>query len=588
MENKRLNDLRKVLALKKVTALIIPTTDPHQSEYIADYWKCREWLTGFSGSAGVAIVTQNKAQLWTDSRYFIQAEKELIEPFKLHKQLTKQPEYFDWLYKHLKSGDSIGYDAQLFPTATIEFYSNKFKTKKIEFINIDDVFNTIWENRPELVKNAIYEHEVKYCGLSTCGKINDLYAKLDNIGATNFIATKLDDIAWLLNIRGSDIAYNPLATAYFLISDKVLKLFIHKQMLTPQLETILINDGFELFNYEDITKELARIKPGSKVATEKASTNQALINALPVTCELIDKANLISYPKAIKNKIEIKNYRNAQLRDSLAMCGFLHWLENNFDKSKIDEISAADKLAEFRKAQDLFMGLSFGTISAFGKNGALPHYSVNDETNCQLDDSNLYLVDSGGQYLDGTTDITRTICLGIPSNKQKTDFTLVLKGHIKLANAIFPKGTKGYQLDTLTREALWEQGKDFGHGAGHGIGYFSNVHEGPQGFSKEANGPAGTPLAPGMLTTNEPGYYLEGEYGIRIENVLLCAEYNEHFLCFETINFCPIDTGLIDTNLLDESELEWINTYHKKTYTLLAPKLTEELKNWLKEKTKGI
>jgi len=592
MQHNSLSKIRAEMKNLGLEALIIPSTDPHKSEYITDYWKCREWLTGFTGSAGTAIITNEHAGLWTDSRYFIQAEKELIKPFELHKQLTKQPEYIEWLVQNLSYDQTLGYNGSLFSVSEVNFIESKLSVKQIKLVDIGDIFDEIWMDRPAQPTNTIIEHDIKYAGKTRIEKLNALYEQIKGIGATNLLISKLDDIAWLLNIRGSDIQYNPVVSSYFMIKDKQFHFFIDKNKITDDLYQTLSNDKITIHAYMDINIELESIKNYSQIIIEKNALNNSLYNCIPTECETINVPDLIAQIKTIKNNTEIENYKKAQLRDGIAVCEFLQWLEDNYNVEDITELSAAEKLESFRSAKENFMGLSFGSISAFGANAALPHYSATSESDTILADNNLYLIDSGGQYLDGTTDITRTICLGQPSPQQIEDFTLVLKGHIKLASAIFPKGTKGYQLDTLTREALWTKEKNYGHGAGHGIGFFLNVHEGPQGFSPEANGPAGKPLAPGMLTTNEPGFYLEGEYGIRIENILLCTNYSTNnigeFLKFKTISYCPIDTDLINIDLLTQEELNWLNNYHKETYEKLEPFADSELKKWLKIKTKSI
>lgn len=592
MQNNTLSAIRAEMENLGVSAIIIPSTDPHKSEYISNYWKCREWLTGFTGSAGTAVVTKKHAGLWTDSRYFIQAEKELIKPFELHKQLSKQPEYIQWLHENLSNNQTLGYNGNLFSVNEIEFIDKKLNSKQIKLIDVGDIFEKIWKERPKQPTNQIIEHDLKYAGKTRIDKIHELNKQIKSYGASNVLISKLDDIAWLLNIRGNDIKYNPVVSSYFLIKDDINYLFIDKNKIPDKVYQSLNNDNVLVYDYKQLNEELRNIDNKTRVLVEKSALNNTIFSFIPDSCEVIDAPDIIASAKTIKNKTEIENYKKAQLRDGIAMCEFLQWLEDNYKKETISELSAAAKLESFRSSKNNFMGLSFGSISAYGENAALPHYSASKESDAIISDENLYLIDSGGQYLDGTTDITRTICLGNPSAKQKEDYTLVLKGHIKLASAIFPKGTKGYQLDTLTREALWENGKNYGHGAGHGIGFFLNVHEGPQGFSPEANGPAKTPLMPGMLTTNEPGFYLEGEYGIRIENILLCATNNassfDDFLKFETISYCPIDTNLINKELLSLEERNWVNKYHKETYEKLEPLAADGLKKWLKIKTKSI
>ncbi len=575
------------MSIKKIDALLIPTTDPHQSEYIPDYWKIRAWLTGFTGSAGTAVITKNHAGLWTDSRYFVQAEKELTAPFILHKLKTRSPEYLDWLTDNLQSGDSIGIDTQLFSVAEFENLSNTLNNSLIKIIPIGDIFNKLWKERPQLTNNTIFLHDPVYAGSSRIEKIKKVQDFLTTKKASLFILSALDEIAWLLNIRGTDIDFNPVVSSYCIITLQNVTLFINEAKLSPVIKETLNNDGIAVKEYHAISEALSQLNSKFSVICDKTTLNYALYSEIPANVEVIDEKSIISYLKACKNTVEITNYYNAQIRDGVAMCKFLYWLENSSCKNRIiTELDAAKKVEEYRKEQHNYVGPSFNPISAYQENAALPHYSANEKNNQQLKAHGIYLIDSGGQYLDGTTDITRTISMGNATEAEKLHFTLVLKGHIRLATVKFPVGTKGFHLDTLARLDLWNQGLDFGHGTGHGIGYFLNVHEGPQGFSQSSIGNGNSIIEPGMFITNEPGLYLEGSYGIRIENVMVCKkDASTGFLYFDTVTYCPIDKQLINRKLLSPIECEWLNSYHNQVYKLLNNHLPVEIKEWLKDKT---
>lgn len=588
--NNNLNKLREIVKEQKIQALIVPTADPHQSEYIPAYWQTRAWISGFLGSAGTVVITQSQAGLWTDSRYFIQAEKQLFSDFTLHKQ-TPSPKthYINWLAENLQSGDCVGYDALLFSVEMVESFSKKLEKKGIKMKDVGDLFGKLWNDRPPMPKQMIFEHPKKYAGKSSDKKIKFL---LEKIGNKSLLVTKLDDIAWLLNVRGSDITYNPVFLAYFFISNSKKVIFIDPQKVPKNIQEKWQNEAIEIQPYDEIVTFLKQHSKNEHLILEKTATNFSLYKALHPTCKITELKNIVAEMKAIKNKIEIANYKQTQIKDNVALCYFFKWLEENYKKERITELSAVQKLEYFRAQHPYFKGISFETISAFGINSALPHYAPTKQNNLLIDDTDLYLIDSGAQYLDGTTDITRTITLGNPTAEQIKNFTLVLKGHISLATAIFPEGTKGYQLDILARQYLWQDAKNFGHGTGHGVGFFLNVHEGPQGIAPDLRETSKSPIQAGMLITNEPGFYDEGNYGIRIENTLLCVPYESskfgNFLAFETISHFPIDLKLIDKNLLSQDEKKWLNAYHQKTYELLSPNLSKDLNEWLEQKIKKI
>ncbi len=593
MENNSLIQVRNLLKERGLQALIIPISDPHKSEYIADCWKTIQWISGFTGSAGMVVITHDKAILSTDSRYFIQAEKQLNKSFVLQKQTSADPySYLTWINNNMQKNAVVGFDGELFSVGEIQHYNNVLSVNNISLKDCGGFFYKAWQNRPNMPTNPIIEHELNYCGQTRKQKIQLIKDEMKREGATNLLITKLDDIAWLLNIRGNDIDYNPVVLAYLLISAEKNILFINSDKIDKQLLQTLNNDNISIQPYESVADVLSQITKGSNILLEQSSVNFKLFNSISSDCQKINKTNIIAKHKAIKNKVEISNYYNAQIKDGIALCSFLQWLEQNFDKEEVTELSASAKLEVFRSSQKGFKGISFGSISAFGANSALPHYSPTNESDTPIDGSNLYLIDSGGQYLDGTTDITRTICLGEPSKEQIEDFTLVLKGHISLATATFPQGTTGHQLDLLARQFLWQKGKDYGHGTGHGVGFFLNVHEGPQGISANLRETAVYPIQAGMLISNEPGFYIEGKYGIRIENIILCKQKQTtefgNFLQFETVSYCPIELSLIDKQMLSDKEISWLNAYHKRTYELLSPYANDSLKTWLQEKTRSI
>jgi len=580
--------IKDILKKKNIDALIIPTSDPHKSEYIPDYWKIRSFVTGFTGSAGTAVITLQHAGMWTDARYFIQAEKQLIKPFVLHKLKTRQPEYITWLTENLNQGQIVGIDTNLFSTSEYNFFEKELSKKQISLINTGDLFEELWTDRPALSTDKIFIHDEKFTGFSCVEKIETIQTHLSETNTECIIISALDDIAWILNLRGSEIDYNPVFTAFLTVSKTDTNLFVDNKKLTCEIIDKLKNDKVTVNEYSDISLYFKKSEFKS-IEIDSYSLNYAVASSIPASCEIKQNSSFTAQLKAIKTDKEIAHYKNAQIRDGVAMCNFLCWLQNTVKTEMITELDAAKKSAEFRKQQNNFAGLSFEPISAYMENAALPHYSPDKENPVFLEPFGMYLIDSGAQYFDGTTDITRTVALGKVTQEQKTDFTLVLKGHIRLATAKFPYGTKGFHLDTLARFDLWQNGKEFGHGTGHGIGYFLNVHEGPQGFSQLHQGTASAVIEPGMLITNEPGIYIEGKHGIRIENVLACVKNSKTgFLEFETVTYCPIDIDLIDVDILTTAERDWINKYHAKVYELISPHVDGDVLHWLVSKTQEI
>jgi Xaa-Pro aminopeptidase len=571
----------------KLDAIIIPTADPHQSEYIPHFWKIREWLTGFTGSAGTAVITKHHAGLWTDSRYFIQAENQLITPFELHKLKTRTPEYINWLNQELTPGAQIGINPWLFSASQVNYFKEQLATKNITIQLVPNLIETLWNERPTLIANKIFVHKIVYAGETVFEKLETVKKHLIEKNATHMLIAALDEIAWLFNIRGSDIEYNPVATAYCLVTHTQPIIYIDSTKIDDAVRTYFNDSQIVVKSYDSILDDLKNLNKKQCLICDSSNLNAALFNEIPNHCTIIDEQGITGKLKAIKNQTEIENYRSTQERDGVAMCNFLHWLENQITENKqLTEWDAAIKVEAFRNEQEHYYGPSFAPISAYQQNAALPHYSVSRTNHATLKPEGLYLIDSGGQYFDGTTDITRTIAMGKVTEEQITDYTLVLKGHIRLAMAKFPEGTKGFHLDTLSRLDLWQHGKDFGHGTGHGIGFFLNVHEGPQGFAQASTGNPNTNISQGMFITNEPGIYHENKYGIRIENVLICKKSNEAgFLSFETVTYCPLDKQLINKKMLTIPEINWIDNYHDEVYQRLHNKLPKPLKKWLADKT---
>jgi len=590
----RINALRKLMKDHGVEAYLVPSSDPHQSEYVPEFWQRRKFISGFTGSAGDAVLTQNKAGLWTDSRYFLQAEQELNKKvFTLFKMgMPDVPSIEDWLIKELKKGESLGIDPQVISRTSFVNLQKKLREKGIGLKCIEEnLVDAVWENRPEAPKGNTEIHADKYSGESAASKLKRVREKMAEADTDALVVTMLDSIAWLFNIRGSDVKYNPVVIAYGLVTAERVMLFMNINKMPAEAREAL--QGIEILDYEDLGSRLQTLaQKKARVWLDESSVSQWIVNVLEKRTRLFFKPSPIKMFKATKNKTEINGFRNAHIRDGAAMVKFLCWLEKSVKKSNVTEVSAAEKAAAFRAENLLFKGMSFETISSYGAHGAVVHYAANPQTDIPLKPEGIYLIDSGGQYLDGTTDITRTVTLGNPTEEQKERFTRVLKGLIDLLTTSFPQGTVGKQLDTIARMPLWEKGLNYGHGTGHGIGTFLNVHEGPQSISYYRC--IGVALEPGMVTTIEPGYYKENEYGLRVENVALVVKdekrssHETTFFTFENLTLCPIDIRLVKKELMTEKEIEWLNDYHKKVHKTLAPLLNKTEAAWLKQATKKI
>ena len=586
----RISALRKIMQQQNIAATIIPGTDPHASEYIADYWKEREWISGFDGSAGTMVITLKSACLWTDSRYFLQAEEQLSGT---EIQLMKQglPETLDipsWLDKNLIFIDTVGINPQYFSLNEYQLLEKEFLKKCITLTSID-LIGSIWIDRPTLPTTPFYVFDTKLSGESTADKLAKLQFEMKEAELDVMIISALDEIAWLFNIRSSDIAFNPVVIAYAMIEKESATLFVAEEKLTAETRSYFQTLGVNLLDYHCIYESIKHLPTSSSVGLDGSKLNYSLFDTIPESYSILNRKSPLTEFKSIKNETEIAGIRKAMIKDGVALTKFFIWMEENLESGKLTEISIAEQLRKFRSEQSNFVCESFGTIAGYGPHGAIVHYSASAETNSTLKADNILLLDSGGQYLDGTTDITRTVALGKATDQQKKDFSLVLKGHIALASAIFPEGTCGSHLDILARKELWKEGLNYGHGTGHGVGHFLCVHEGPQSIRPDQNPIV---LKTGMLLSNEPGMYRTNEYGIRIENLIqvVAAGKTEfgQFLKFETLTLFPIDRELIEICLLTEEETEWVDNYHQKVFEALAPLLDNKEKKWLENKCKSI
>jgi len=584
--NERIASLRDAMRKAGVAACIIPGTDPHASEYIAEYWKERVWISGFTGSAGTAVVALEKAGLWTDSRYFLQGEEELKDSgMDLMKMgLPETADIIPWLIDTLKPGEKVAVNAQMFSVNAYAAMKSELETVGIDLVSVD-VMKEVWTDRPALPKKPFYVFDLKYSGQSTTDKIAATRAEMAKLRSQVFVMSALDDIAWLFNIRGNDVDFNPVVIAYALVEENDVTLFVDQDKLTEETKTYLASVGVRIKAYDAIYSVLEQIESSKTVLIDGAKLNRALYESIPAACTKRNAMSPVFKLKSIKNEVEMAGVRQAMVKDGVALTRFFIWLEENLKSGNLNEVSVDQKLYEFRSKQENFKGESFSTIAGYGPHGAIVHYRAVPESASTLKPENLFLLDSGGQYLEGTTDITRTVALGTPTVKQKIDFTLVLKGHIALATAKFPSGTRGSQLDILARKAMWDLGINYGHGTGHGVGHFLNVHEGPQNIRMDENPIS---LQEGMFMSNEPGLYRTNQYGIRTENLIhvIKAEKTEfgEFLKFETVTLFPIDKELIDVEMMSDEDIDWLNNYHKRVYDSLAQKLDENEREWLSRK----
>lgn len=589
----RIAALREAMKQHTIDAYIIPTSDPHMSEYPADCWKYREWISGFTGSAGTVVITAGKAGLWTDSRYFLQASAQLegtgIELYKM--ALPETPSIAEFLAHELKAGQTVGLNGETYNLADARALETALTAKEIKLDTNVSLVDPIWKDRPAIPEAPMFEMPVELSGKSVEDKLIDINKMLHKAGADCTILSALDEVAWTFNIRGTDVAFNPVAISYAFISEKESVLFVNPKKLPAEIAGNLKKEGVTLADYGMLTTFLSRLPEQTRVFIDGKRTNVAIYNALPKSSILIEGISPANHLKSIKNETEIKGFRNAVLKDGIAMTKFFFWLEKQLKAGeKVTELGAASKLTALRSEQPQYVMDSFESISSYGPHGAIVHYAPTPETDTELKMDSLYLLDSGAQYLDGTTDITRTIALcDEPTEQMKKDFTRALKGTIGIAKCKFPAGIRGCLIDAFARKALWDAGINYLHGTCHGIGHCLNVHEGPQSIRMEENPVI---LEPGMVMSDEPAMYRPGEYGIRTENMILIREDSEtefgKFLSFETLTLCYIDTKLVIPSMLSVREHAWLNKYHQMVYDLISPHLDEEEKAWLKEKTTEI
>jgi Xaa-Pro aminopeptidase len=588
---KRLTAIRQQMQEQGLSAYIIPSADPHISEYLPDRYKCIYFASGFTGSAGTLVITQDFAGLWTDARYFVQANEQLAgSGFELVKLQTQHaPEYIGWLADRLEQGEVVAYDAKLISVALAQLLEQQLTPLGIQLATDRDLLDPIWHDRPELPTEPAYLLGEETSGQSTTEKLEALRTALKKQRADYHLISSLDDMAWLFNMRGSDVKCNPVVLSFALISQENTVLFIDQSKLNEEDKKQLMADGVELQPYEMVERLLAELPGGSSILIDPRRNCYALFKQLPAEVRVVLDTNPTTFFKAIKNEVEVENTRKTMVKDGVALTRFFKWLEENLGKITITEISVADRVREFRAEQDDFVGESFDTIAGYKAHGALPHYKATPESDVELKADGLFLLDSGGQYTTGTTDITRVVSLGNLTEEEKTDYTLVLKGMIDGATARFPRGTRGYQIDAITRKPLWDHARNYGHGTGHGVGFFLNVHEGPHVFN-----PSPTPvdIELGMITSVEPGLYRPNQYGIRIENLVLTIpdESNDfaEFYTFEHLTLALIDTTPVNKNLLDERQISWLNDYNQMVVDKLGPHLADDELNWLKEKAKAI
>jgi len=588
---KRLCALREVMKQESIDAFIFPSTDPHNGEYVPEHWEGRKWITGFTCSAGTAVVTMREAALWTDSRYFLAAEEQIAgTEFSLMKErIEGTPSITEWLGRKLSLTESpvVGVDGMSVSASSVEQLISGLRTEGGITVRTNfDPLAVIWADRPPIPTDKITIHPLEYAGETCSAKLGRIRRELKGLHACGVFVSALDDIAWTLNLRGQDVHCNPVFVSYLLITQDSATLFVNPDKLTPDVAEYLRREGVATAGYDDVKDTLRRYGEYN-ILMDEQETNYTLYNI--VRSKKLSCSSPIPYMKAIKNETEISGFRNAMERDGVALVKFLRWLLPAVKAGGQTEISVDQKLTALRAEQSLFKGISFDTIAGYQEHGAIVHYEATPETDVPLRPEGLILIDSGAQYLDGTTDITRTIALGPVTEEQRHVYTLVLKGHIQLELCRFPRGASGTQIDALARRDMWREGLNYMHGTGHGVGSYLNVHEGPHQIRMEYK-PA--PLVEGMTVTDEPGLYLAGRFGVRIENTLLTVARGEtefgRFLGFEPLTLCPIDLSVVDFSMLLPEEIEWINSYHRMVYERLAPHLDEEDLEWLKEATKPV
>ena len=587
----RLEKLRSLMEREGIDYFVIPTSDPHMSEYVLDRYKSRVYMTGFTGSAGYAVVTQNEALLWADGRYHVQAEKQIEgSDFKLMKWGLEGVDFYDeWLKKNVKPGQTVGFNGEITPYGMYKRLVEKLGDR-INFKFEKDLIGEFWEDRPALPSGKAFILDEEYTGENPTKKLASIREKMEEKGATHLFLATLDDIAYTLNIRGGDDLYTPIVVSYLLIDSHNATLFVDESKIDVSVKGYLQKNGVKIAPYEDVNDALVALDKTDACYISSDKINALQYKLISENSKVIDEMLPTTMMKAVKNDTEVENERLAHIIDGAAVSRYLYWIKENAGKIEMNEFSAEEKLHEIRAEHETFISESFKTISAYKSNAAMAHYSASSENNSEIKAEGLYLVDSGGQYLEGTTDITRTVTLGSPTAEEIRDYTLTLKGHIDLFLTKFLKGTCGCHLDVMARGAMWKEGIDFKHGTGHGVGYCLGVHEGPMSISRAI---INVPLQPGMVISNEPGIYRDGKHGIRIENLVTVTEYKTtqfgQFFGFMNLTLCPYERELIDVSILGDEELEYINEYHKTVFENIQSHMkTEEEKAWLKKATAEI
>ncbi|WP_298050050.1 aminopeptidase P family protein [uncultured Paenalcaligenes sp.] len=590
----RLEQLRSAMQQAQVDAYVVFSSDPHLSEYLPDYYQGRAWLSGFEGSAGSLVVTADFAGLWTDSRYWVQAETDLQDSgFELMRWGDGHtPEMVDWVAAHLPVGQTVAFDGQVVALSQSQTWQKMADQSGLTLDQNVDLLAPIWPNRPELPCAPLFVHEPPFCQRHVSDNLQAVRSQMQQLGAQTHLISSLDDLAWLFNLRGSDVAYNPVFLAHALISQDKATLFIDQRKITAQVAHYLYQQNIEVQPYSSLAEALAELSDSTTLLVNPSAVTVGVLAAAKQV-QLIQAANPSTLLKACKNQAEIAQVRQTMAQDGAALCEFFAWFEQTVLTRAVTELEVDEQITAARARRPHFISPSFGTIAAFGPNGAMPHYQATPDSYSEITGDGLLLIDSGGQYAGGTTDITRVVPVGTPTAEQKKDYTLVLKGMISLSMAVFAKGVTGQQLDVVARMPLWQAGLDFGHGTGHGVGYFLNVHEGPQSISwRTRPGAQPQPLQLGMITSNEPGLYRANQWGIRIENLIVCVPHlrNEfaELYAFETLTLCPIDTRCIDPMVLTMAEVQWLNQYHQEVYVRLAPLVSGEALAWLEQRTQPL
>jgi len=588
----RLTALRSEMRKHNVQTTIIPQTDPHLGEYLSAHWQVRRFLSGFTGSAGTLVVTMSEALLWTDSRYFIQAADQLKGTgiILMKEGLPETPTIAQWICNNSVKGDTVGIDGWLFSARDTAELKAVLAKAGLNLRTDLDIIDNVWHDRPALPQDKIFIHDVKFAGKDTTDKIALVLANGRDSGASEVFISALDEIAWILNLRSRDVSCNPVLTAFLHLSPNGSTLFTDLRKVTPEVEKYLADRNVKVAPYNTVAQAIGEIAKRNVTVLVDQNRNSGAVADILGDKAVLTSANPVAMLKGVKNEVQIAGTRNAMRKDGAALVGAIREIENKVKAGeKVTELDVADILTKHRSAQPLYFDASFETIAGYGAHGAIVHYSATEESSIEIGTDSLLLIDSGAQYLDGTTDITRTISLGTPTAGQKRDFTLVMKGHIALGSAIFPEGTRGDQLDALARQFLWKNGLSYLHGTGHGVGHFLNVHEGPQSIRLNS---VNIPLTPGMITSNEPGLYRENIHGIRCENLVLTvpAETTEfgNFYCFETLTLFPFDLKLFDTSIMTQQEIDWLNRYHEKVREQLMPLLDGEDRQWLIERTEPL